>query len=283
MNHRIHGNGVSVFNEQGINTADIRMESDLSANMFFLDAGANNIGINTANPGAKLHITADGTAIGDGIRLTSSAGNAQDWYTYMNADDDMIIRDDASDVMCFENGTDRVGINTNAPTANLSVSGTANKTGGGTWAAFSDRRLKKDVIPYTDGLTELLQINPVKFKYIGEFAMEDNPEKEFIGVIAQEVKEVAPYMVETVTYKPERITEFDPNDEDGSSSTYKKTEGLTPGQDLLSYDASALSYMLINSIKEQQAIIEQLKKEQADTKKELAEIKALLLEMNKNK
>jgi phosphoribosylaminoimidazole-succinocarboxamide synthase len=90
-------------------------------------------------------------------------------------------------------------------------------------------------------------------------------------------------MVETVTYKPERITEFDPNDEDGSSSTYKKTEGLTPGQDLLSYDASALSYMLINSIKEQQAIIEQLKKEQAETKKELAEIKALLLEMNKNK
>ncbi|CAA6816910.1 MAG: Unknown protein, partial [uncultured Aureispira sp.] len=268
INHRIHGNGVTVFNEQGNNNADIRMESDLRTNMFFLDASTNHIGINTAAPTAVFHVTADGTAIGDAIKLTSSANNGQDWYTYMNANDDMIIRDDASDVMCFQNATNRIGINTNAPTANLSVSGTANKTGGGTWAAFSDRRLKKDIIPYTDGLTELLQINPVKFKYIGEFAMEENPEKEFIGVIAQEVKEIAPYMVETVIYQPEVSTEADPNNED-STPNYKTTEGLTAGQDLFSYDASALNYMLINAVKEQQAMIDKLGKELEAVKAQL--------------
>jgi hypothetical protein len=234
------------------------------------------VGIRTLNPGASLHLTQDGTAIGDGMRYTSSAFNGQDWYFYMTTDDDLRIRDDASDVITFQNGSDRVGINTTAPTANLSVNGTANKTGGGAWAAFSDKRLKKDIIPYTDGLSELLQIKPVRFKYIEEFAIKNNPEKEFVGVIAQEIKEVAPYMVETVQYNPakDHIKSTD-NEDDISSAT--ASSHLIPGQDIFSYDPSALNYMLINAVKEQQKMIE---KQKTEIKAQATEIQKIKERMN---
>jgi hypothetical protein len=58
-------------------------------------------------------------------------------------------------------------IGTGTPTEALSVNGDAAKVGGGTWATFSDKRLKKDVKSFDDGLDEILRINPVWFKYNG--------------------------------------------------------------------------------------------------------------------
>jgi len=51
------------------------------------------------------------------------------------------------------------------PDARLSVNGNASKSGGGVWAAWSDARLKKNIVPYNAGLKEILQINPVRFQY----------------------------------------------------------------------------------------------------------------------
>lgn len=50
MNHRIHGNGTSIFNEQGLNVADFRIESDTEANMLFLDSGTDQIYFRAASP-----------------------------------------------------------------------------------------------------------------------------------------------------------------------------------------------------------------------------------------
>jgi hypothetical protein len=47
----------------------------------------------------------------------------------------------------------------------IRISGAALKPGGGSWTNSSDRRLKKDIIPYEDGLNEILQIEAVNFKY----------------------------------------------------------------------------------------------------------------------
>ena len=47
--------GGAVFNEDSLNS-DFRIESDGDANMFFLDASANAIGIGTSSPAQKLHI-----------------------------------------------------------------------------------------------------------------------------------------------------------------------------------------------------------------------------------
>lgn len=122
-----------------------------------------------------------------------------------------------------------IGINVGVPNTNynLEVNGTAAKTGGGSWANPSDERLKKNVKPFTDGLEALLQIRPVIYHYNGK--MELDSTREYVGVIAQQIQSIAPYMVE----------EFKGRD----------------GQHYLSFDGSALTYISINAIQEQQATI----------------------------
>jgi len=57
VQHTIHGVGTTVFNERGLNY-DTRIESDLDANMVFVDASTNRVGIGTGAPTAEL--TVDG-------------------------------------------------------------------------------------------------------------------------------------------------------------------------------------------------------------------------------
>jgi len=48
--------GLIVFNEGGAASSDVRMEGDTNANLFFLDASADQIGIGTATPGYLLEV-----------------------------------------------------------------------------------------------------------------------------------------------------------------------------------------------------------------------------------
>lgn len=143
----------------------------------------------------------------------------------------MLFATNGIDRMVINNGG-AVGIATTSPTATLSVNGSANKPGGGSWATFSDSRLKKNILDYSDGLNTLLKINPKRFHYNEK--MDCDTSKEFVGIIAQDLKEIAPYMVQDVKLKD---------------------------QNYLSVDNSAMTYMLINAVKEQQAQIELLRKE----------------------
>lgn len=79
------------------------------------------------------------------------------------------------------------------PTYTLYVEGSAGKPGGGSWSNPSDRRLKDRISNYDEGLNHILKINPVRFHYneLSDF----DTEPEHVGVIAQELQEVAPYMV----------------------------------------------------------------------------------------
>jgi hypothetical protein len=56
------GNSETVFNDGGANV-DFRVEGDTDANLLFVDASADNVGIGTSSPTAKFH--AKGTATGD--------------------------------------------------------------------------------------------------------------------------------------------------------------------------------------------------------------------------
>lgn len=116
-----------------------------------------------------------------------------------------------------------VGIKTVSPTSSLSVNGSADKLGGGSWGTFSDERIKKDIKPFTDSLAILEQINPVFFKYNGLNNIEDT-NKEYVGIVAQDIEKVAPYTVER-----KKTNEFD---------------------DLRVFDPNALVYILINAVKE---------------------------------
>jgi hypothetical protein len=176
--------------------------------------------------------------------------------------------------MTFKRGGD-VGIGTVSPTASLSVNGIANKIGSGTWAIFSDARLKTNVSDYKEGLDFLMQVRTVNFSYNdkmqeiwGETKLEKN--KIYQGVIAQELQEIAPDMVRSVTLSNASGDDVDP------SST-----SSTTSESFLEVDPNKFTYALINAVKEQQAIINTLKSDQEATQKELAEIKALLKSMNK--
>jgi hypothetical protein len=115
----------------------------------------------------------------------------------------------------------------------------AAKPSSSAWTVASDRRLKKDVKPFTDGLNVLMQINPVWFTYTGEA---DMPEDTGVGTIAQELEKIAPYMVNEWEFR---------NEETRTTETYKAV------------DYGAMDFVLINAIQELKVEIDQLKADNA--------------------
>ncbi len=114
-----------------------------------------------------------------------------------------------------------------ADIAALYVNGDAKRANNSaTWTVTSDARLKQNIQKYTHGLAEILRINPVTYQYnqLSGF----NTQATHVGILAQELQKIAPYMV---------------ND----SKQY------------LTVDSGAFNYMLINAIKELSAEITELK------------------------
>ena len=128
-----------------------------------------------------------------------------------------------------------VGIGTSAPAFQLHLSTfAAAKAGSPDWIVASDSRLKKNITDFTDGLDLLKQIRPIWFQYNGQAGIETG-EKKFVGIVAQEMEKIAPYTIGRFTHQ---------------DSLGNKTE-------YLDYDANAVTYILINSVKEQQRVIEE--------------------------
>jgi hypothetical protein len=115
----------------------------------------------------------------------------------------------------------------------LSVSGPCINTSG-TWSQFSDLNLKEGVQPYKDSLAHILKINPIRYRFKNEAGL---GAREHIGVAAQDLEQIAPYMVRTSRIKPDSEEEY------------------------LTTDNGALTYMLINAVKELKAEIDGLKSE----------------------
>lgn len=88
-----------------------------------------------------------------------------------------------------------VGIGTSAPTDLLSVNGTASKPGGGTWAVFSDERLKHIKGNFTSGLNAVMRLQPLRYEYKADNALGIKSPGEHIGFGAQAVQQVIPEAV----------------------------------------------------------------------------------------
>ncbi|MBL0145491.1 MAG: tail fiber domain-containing protein [Chitinophagaceae bacterium] len=186
------------------------------------------------NPVNKLHIT--GTI--NNVSLSDNSGMMTIGYT---SSTNMVI--DQNDLQVRNSGAisdlylqrlgGNVGIgNTGVPAYQLELStNSAGKPGTNTWTIASDLRLKQNINPYTQGLQQLMQINPVTYHYNEKSGFDTKP--EYVGIIAQDLQKIAPYMVSTV----------------------KRNDA-----DYLGVDNGAMTYMLINAVKEQQEIIEALKK-----------------------
>lgn len=140
---------------------------------------------------------------------------------------------DYSSTTDFNDGVNAVGlsINYNASSGyDLQLANnSAAKPTSNAWTIVSDARLKEDIHPFKDGLSTLRQINPVYFKYNGKA---NTPSEEYgVGILAQEMQEVAPYTVGTWEYLP---------DESNKNNI----------EEYMSYNSGALDYVTVNAIKE---------------------------------
>ena len=129
-----------------------------------------------------------------------------------------------------------LGIGTTSPTDLLHVNGGASKPSTNTWTIVSDENLKTDISEFTDGLDVLRDINPIWFRYNGIGGLPT--ETLTPGVIAQEVLQVAPYMIDSAEIVIDTVT----------SETMP----------ILTYNANALFYLLLNSVKELEQRTEEL-------------------------
>lgn len=109
-------------------------------------------------------------------------------------------------------------------------------TATGSVGSFSDERLKENIAPFTDGLNVINQINPVQFDYKANAPFASTQTQ--IGIIAQELEKIAPYMVR------------------------QTTEGNV--QDMHWVDHQAYIFLLINAVKEQQQQLQEANKKIAD-------------------
>ena len=89
----------------------------------------------------------------------------------------------------------KVGIGTVSPDHTLTVNGTADKPGGGSWDVFSDERLKNIKGRFTPGLKALMKLQPLRYEYKPDNALGLRSSGEHIGFGAQAVQQIIPEAV----------------------------------------------------------------------------------------
>lgn len=204
-----------------------------------------NVGIGTASPGHHVHVQGTGiqtiavesTQNGNNAQFSfigrTAGGAAQSWLLGEN----LVTTGGAFEIFdvtaaqnrFFINTSGNVGIGTITPDQKLSVNGDASKTGGGTWAVFSDERLKNIKGNFNSGLKAVMQLQPLRYEYKRDNALDIKSEGEHIGFGAQALQKII----------PEAVTK--------SQSGY------------LMVNSDPIIWSMLNAIKEQQKEIEQLK------------------------
>jgi len=134
-------------------------------------------------------------------------------------------------ILALNNSGGGVGIGTTTPDQTLTVNGNASKPGGGSWATFSDERLKTMRGRFTPGLSAVMQLQPLRYQYKTDNALGLKMEGEHIGFGAQAVAQII----------PEAVTRND------------------KGYLLVNNDP--ILWAMLNAIKEQQTQIEQQQKQ----------------------
>jgi len=137
----------------------------------------------------------------------------------------------------LQNGN--VGIGVTNPTEALSVAGNIKATG---TVMSSDKALKNDVSDFTGGLNEVLQLNPVSFTYNGKGGSVKG--SQHVGLIAQELQKIAPEFVSEYKHTETQEADYDNYYKSLSEQTY------------LEIKDNEIKYLLVNAIKEQQAMID---------------------------
>jgi len=157
----------------------------------------------------------------------------------------------------------QVGIGTNGPTEKLTVNGNIKLIGGG-MVVTSDEKTKKNVNKFTLGLDEVMQLKPISYQYNGKAGVEDT-ERSHVGILAQNLQDVAPMMVESFVH--EEIV----NDE-YKSGEYKSVSK----EEFLQIRDNEIKYLLINAIQDQQVIIEAKEERISNLESRLSQLEGMI-------
>lgn len=187
----------------------------------------------------------------DGVGVTGSSTNGTGAYFYSSLGTGLAVS--CTNALGTGAVIYGVGQGLNVTKGGISITGTvhtgttyqlklsldsASKPSTSTWTVASDSRVKTNISPYTKGLETILAINPITYDYNGKAGFDPTAIGN-IGIIAQDVLNVIPESINTFYAKL--------NEEDS-----EKTE-------LYSFDSHALTFILINAIKQLNAEIELLK------------------------
>jgi hypothetical protein len=213
-----------------------------------------NVGIGTSAPGHLLDVAGlvafdstgqnNGTSIDLTFGLNAGEGISSARTAAPNQYGIDLWTDFARRISIEQHGN--VGIGTTSPDSLLTVNGSADKPGGGSWGTFSDGRLKTVNGGFTPGLSQVMKIHPVHYRYKADNAMGIRDTDEHIGVVAQDVQKVI----------PEAVSE--------NSKGY------------LLVNNDPIIWTMLNAIKEQQREIRALRSELRTTRQTLQKVKALV-------
>jgi hypothetical protein len=200
---------------------------------------AGNVGIGTSSPAQKLDVT--GAILASQSVTIGTSGLYQAGSIYSDSNFGMIFRakqaSPAVEQFRWASSTDSRLMCIDTSGALILDNSTAQKTTGTTWSNPSDVRLKDNIQDYTKGLSELMQVNVKTWEYNGKGGTIQGTKG--LGVIADEIKEVLPDTVDD--YKAKL------NADDEKVTAIKK------------FDATEITWLMLKSIQEQQAIITDLK------------------------
>jgi hypothetical protein len=221
------------------------------------------LGIGTTSPQTKLHVTGTTSSATSGATnkgtvqidesgisaLTQNGGLEFKGSTTGSGYGSRIIGfDDASLVIARRQSSatwtesmridpiGRVGIGT-SPSYQLHVStDSAAKPTTNTWTISSDARIKTNIQPYTKGLAEICQVAPVTYDYNGKGGIAAGPGG--VSILAQELQTIFPECVGSYRGKLEEADEEE--------------------TDILNYNGHAITFALINAIKQLNTKVESL-------------------------
>src|ERR1700733_7764528 len=230
-------NAIVLGSINGVNgaTATTKVGIGTTAPGHLLDvAGTTAIDSTGLNNGTNFIDLTFGLNAGEGISSSRTAGPNQygiDLFT-----------DFARRISIAPHGN--VGIGTATPDNLLTVNGSADKPGGGSWGTYSDGRLKNLDGSFNSGLSQVLKLNPVRYRYKSDNALGIRDTDEHVGVVAQEVQRAI----------PEAVT--------------KNSKGY------LLVNNDPIIWAMLNAIKEQQGEIRALKSELRTTRQSLQKVQA---------
>jgi hypothetical protein len=211
-----------------------------------------NVGINTTTPAAPLHVRTTANNWTSYFYNSSASGNMYGplfGFTRTPNDTNSIF------LYCEDN--------TNAKCAIYSNGTVTNRTG--TYNSFSDLKLKQDVFDANSQWNDIKDLRIVKYRLKDEVAADSNY-PAYIGVIAQEVEQVSPGLVDNC---PD-FEEVEVVDEQGNITKERKPTGTFTK----SVKSSIIYMKAVKALQEAMERIETLEAQNAAFEARLAALEA---------